>query len=46
MIYEWTLENIIDKIKQNCNIRVLEKNKFGEVNTPFVFINELLENFP
>lgn len=46
MIYEWTLENIIDKIKQNCNIRVLEKNKFGEVNTPFVLINELLDNFP
>jgi len=46
MIYEWTLENIIDKIKQNCNIRVLEKNKFGEVNTPVVLINELLDNLP
>jgi len=46
MIYEWTLENIIDKIEHNRDIRTLEKDKFGEVNTPVVLINELLDHLP
>ena len=46
MIFDWTLPNIIDKIESTKQIRVLEKDKFGEVNTPIILINELLDHLP
>jgi hypothetical protein len=53
MIYDWitSKSNDLDtlfetKIESNKPIRILEKDKFGEVNTPSILINELLDNLP
>lgn len=46
MIYEWTMVQMENQIAQNLHIRTLEKDKFGEVNTPLILINELLDNLP
>ena len=53
MIYDWitSKSNDLDtlfenKIESNKPIRILEKDKFGEVNTPSILINELLDHLP
>jgi len=53
MIYESTLNHnsakhnkIAHQIEDNLNIRTLEKNKFGEVGTPQILIDELLDHLP
>jgi hypothetical protein len=57
MIYEWIVKQplvkqpsvkqpILLQIENTLDIRILEKNKFGEVNTPQILIDELLDNLP
>lgn len=46
LIYEMTEEEIKEKIKKNLVIRNEEKNKYGEVFTPEILIEEILNNLP
>ena len=46
MIFEWSLQQMTTYVNSNQHIRILEKNEFGEVNTPLILIDELLDNLP
>ena len=46
MIFEWTPTNSTNYVESNLQIRILEKDTLGEVNTPLILIDELLDNLP
>jgi len=43
LIYSMTLKNIQDKIEEYLPVRNVEKNKYGEVFTPILLINEMMD---
>ena len=46
LIYDMTPEDVEQKIKQNISVKDYEKNALGEVFTPIILINELLNKLP
>jgi type I restriction-modification system DNA methylase subunit len=46
LIYDMSIEDIENKIIEFLNVRVDEKNKYGEVFTPKSLIEEMLDKLP